>query len=51
MAAPETMWELADETATPRLAAALAAMGAGRADAAFELALTGFLAHVSAMAG
>ena len=37
--------------ATPLLAAALAAMGAGRADAAFELALTGFLAHVSAMAG
>ncbi|MFF1352976.1 TetR/AcrR family transcriptional regulator C-terminal domain-containing protein [Streptomyces sp. NPDC058297] len=51
MAAPEAMWELADETATPRLAAALAAMGTGRADAAFELALTGFLAHVSAMAG
>ncbi|MFF1690838.1 MULTISPECIES: TetR/AcrR family transcriptional regulator [unclassified Streptomyces] len=51
MAAPETMWELADETATPRLAAALAAMGAGHADAAFELALTGFLAHVSALAG
>ncbi|MFE4249753.1 TetR/AcrR family transcriptional regulator [Streptomyces sp. NPDC056910] len=49
MAAPEAMWELADETATPRLAAALAAMGAGRADAAFELALTGFLAHVSAL--
>jgi AcrR family transcriptional regulator len=49
MAAPETMWELADETATPRLAAALAAMGAGRADAAFELALTGFLAHVSTL--
>lgn len=49
MAAPEAMWELADETATPRLAAALAAMGAGRADAAFELALTGFLAHVSTL--
>ncbi|MFF0188393.1 TetR/AcrR family transcriptional regulator C-terminal domain-containing protein [Streptomyces sp. NPDC005244] len=49
MAAPEMMWELADETATPHLAAALAAMGEGRADAAFELALTGFLTHARSL--
>lgn len=49
MAAPEMMWELTDETATPRLAAALAAMGKGRADAAFELALTGFLSHARSL--
>ncbi|MFE5731501.1 MULTISPECIES: TetR/AcrR family transcriptional regulator [unclassified Streptomyces] len=46
MAAPESMWELADETATPRLARALGAMGAGSADRSFELALAGYLAHV-----
>ncbi|MFE1547183.1 TetR/AcrR family transcriptional regulator [Streptomyces sp. NPDC058718] len=46
LAAPETMWELADETATPRLARALGAIPEGRADQAFELALTGYLAHV-----
>ncbi|WP_137989643.1 TetR/AcrR family transcriptional regulator C-terminal domain-containing protein [Streptomyces vilmorinianum] len=45
LAAPEAMWELPDETATPRLARALDAVGEGRADAAFELALAGFLAH------
>ncbi|MFE5486800.1 TetR/AcrR family transcriptional regulator [Streptomyces sp. NPDC056527] len=45
MAAPEAMWELADETATPRLAGALAAIADGRTDAAFELALAGYLAH------
>jgi AcrR family transcriptional regulator len=45
LAAPEAMWELADATATPRLAAALGAVTAGRADRAFELALAGFLAH------
>ncbi|NEB28393.1 TetR/AcrR family transcriptional regulator [Streptomyces sp. SID14446] len=49
MAAPEMMWELTDETATPHLAAALAAMGRGRADAAFELALTGFLSHARSL--
>lgn len=49
MAAPEMMWEPADEAATPHLAAALAAMGNGRADTAFELALTGFLAHARSM--
>ncbi|MFC9705755.1 MULTISPECIES: TetR/AcrR family transcriptional regulator [Streptomyces] len=46
LAAPEAMWELADETATPRLARALGAIPEGRADQAFELALTGYLAHV-----
>ncbi|MFF0478671.1 TetR/AcrR family transcriptional regulator C-terminal domain-containing protein [Streptomyces sp. NPDC004284] len=46
MAAPEAMWELADETATPRLARALGAAPEGRADQAFELALAGHLAHV-----
>ncbi|MFF8376372.1 TetR/AcrR family transcriptional regulator [Streptomyces sp. NPDC015661] len=46
MAAPETMWELADETATPRLARALGAVPEGRTDQAFELALAGYLAHV-----
>ncbi|GAA3396316.1 TetR/AcrR family transcriptional regulator [Streptomyces roseoviridis] len=45
MAAPEMMWELADETATPRLAAALAAVAGGRSDASFELALDGCLAR------
>ncbi|KOX20173.1 MULTISPECIES: TetR/AcrR family transcriptional regulator [unclassified Streptomyces] len=46
LAAPESMWELADETATPRLARALGAVPEGRANQAFELALTGYLAHV-----
>ncbi|MEV7564057.1 TetR/AcrR family transcriptional regulator [Streptomyces tanashiensis] len=46
MAAPEAMWELADETATPRLARALGAAPEGRSDQAFELALTGYLDHV-----
>ncbi|AVH97793.1 MULTISPECIES: TetR/AcrR family transcriptional regulator [Streptomyces] len=46
LAAPEAMWELADETATPRLARALDAVPEGRANQAFELALTGYLAHV-----
>ncbi|MET9381079.1 TetR/AcrR family transcriptional regulator [Streptomyces sp. NPDC002928] len=45
LAAPETMWEIADDTATPRLAEALGAIGAHRADRAFDLALEGFLAH------
>ncbi|MFD0152081.1 TetR/AcrR family transcriptional regulator [Streptomyces sp. NPDC055721] len=49
LAAPETMWELADETATPQLARALGAVSEGRADQAFELALTGYLAHVRAV--
>ncbi|WP_432126291.1 TetR/AcrR family transcriptional regulator [Streptomyces sp. bgisy082] len=46
LAAPESMWELADETATPRLARALDAVPEGRANQAFELALTGYLTHV-----
>ncbi|MFC7928881.1 TetR/AcrR family transcriptional regulator [Streptomyces cinereoruber] len=46
LAAPEAMWELTDETATPRLARALDAVPEGRANQAFELALTGYLAHV-----
>ncbi|MYV67814.1 TetR family transcriptional regulator [Streptomyces sp. SID2131] len=46
LAAPESMWELADETATPRLARALGAVPEGRANQAFELALAGYLAHV-----
>lgn len=41
-AAPQAMWELADEAATPRLATALSPR---RADAAFELALQACVAH------
>ncbi|MFD4626000.1 TetR/AcrR family transcriptional regulator C-terminal domain-containing protein [Streptomyces sp. NPDC058475] len=49
LAAPEIMWELPDETMTPRLAEALDAVGEGRADRAFELALEGFLTHARAL--
>lgn len=49
LAAPETMWELPDDTTTPRLAEALAAVGTGRADAAFELALGAFIGHARAL--
>lgn len=45
LAAPETMWEIADDAATPRLAEALAALGDNRTDRSFDLALEGFLAH------
>ncbi|QGV81422.1 TetR/AcrR family transcriptional regulator [Streptomyces ficellus] len=45
LAAPETMWELREETPTPQLARALAAVGAGRADAAFDAALEGLIGH------
>lgn len=45
LAAPVARWEITDASATPRLAEALDAVGDGRADAAFELALAGFLAH------
>ncbi|HEY9368088.1 TetR/AcrR family transcriptional regulator [Streptomyces sp.] len=45
MAAPEAMWELTDEAATPQLARALGAVDT-RTDAAFELALTGYVAHL-----
>ncbi|MGW7430955.1 TetR/AcrR family transcriptional regulator [Streptomyces sp. NPDC054861] len=49
LAAPETMWELPDDTTTPRLAEALTAVTTDRADAAFELALGAFLAHCRSM--
>ncbi|GHJ93666.1 tetracycline repressor, C-all-alpha domain protein [Streptomyces sp. NE5-10] len=49
LAAPEAMWEVADETVTPLLAAALGATPEGRADHAFELALAAYLAHVRDM--
>ncbi|MFE3899307.1 TetR/AcrR family transcriptional regulator C-terminal domain-containing protein [Streptomyces sp. NPDC059153] len=49
LAAPETMWELPDDITTPRLAEALAAVGTGRADAAFELALSAFIGHCRAL--
>ncbi|MFJ8648116.1 TetR/AcrR family transcriptional regulator [Streptomyces sp. NPDC093546] len=49
LSAPEAMWELPDETSTPRLAHALAAVGAGRAEAAFEAALEGLVAHCRAV--
>ncbi|MEW2251025.1 TetR/AcrR family transcriptional regulator [Streptomyces sp. NPDC058733] len=45
LAAPEAMWEIADASATPRLAEALDAAGPHRADRAFDLALEAFLAH------
>ncbi|MGW5029323.1 TetR/AcrR family transcriptional regulator, partial [Streptomyces albidoflavus] len=45
LAAPETMWEPADTTSTPRLSQALAAIGEGRADAAFEIALAAFMGY------
>lgn len=45
LAAPENMWEPADDASTPRLSRALAAVGEGRADAAFEVALGAFLAY------
>lgn len=49
LAAPRTMWELPDETTTPRLAEALTAAAADRANAAFELALEAFLTHCRGM--
>lgn len=49
LVAPETMWELTEGTPTPHLAEALAAVGEGRADRAFEVGLTGFMAHASAL--
>lgn len=39
LAAPETMWELTDRIPTPHLAEALATVGEGRADRAFEVGL------------
>ncbi|MGW5236896.1 TetR/AcrR family transcriptional regulator [Streptomyces nodosus] len=47
LAAPESMWQPAPDGSTPLLERALAAVGGGRrADAAFDLALAGFLDHV-----
>ncbi|MGW0399567.1 TetR/AcrR family transcriptional regulator [Streptomyces sp. NPDC003002] len=43
LAAPEAMWEPSPRT--PLLARALATVGPGRADAAFDLALAAFLAY------
>ena len=45
LAAPETMWVLTESTPTPRLAEALAAVGEGRADRAFEAGLEGWISH------
>ena len=49
LAAPETMWEVADGASTPHLAAALAAVGEHRADHAFEVGLTAFMNHARAL--
>ncbi|MGY0486904.1 TetR/AcrR family transcriptional regulator [Streptomyces sp. WG-D5] len=49
MAAPDTMWEPSEEGATPLLERALGAGPEGRTDAAFELALAGFVAHCRAL--
>lgn len=51
LAAPEAMWELTDGTPTPRLAEALAAVGDGRADRAFEVGLTAFMNHARTLRG
>ncbi|MFK0137200.1 TetR/AcrR family transcriptional regulator [Streptomyces murinus] len=51
LAAPETMWELADRAATPQLAAALAAAGDHRADRAFEVGLAAFMKHARTLSG
>ncbi|WOX24736.1 TetR/AcrR family transcriptional regulator C-terminal domain-containing protein [Streptomyces solicathayae] len=45
MAAPEAMWELTDEAETPQLARALGVTDT-RSEAAFELALTGYVAYL-----
>ncbi|MFF4584345.1 TetR/AcrR family transcriptional regulator [Streptomyces sp. NPDC001388] len=45
LAAPETMWELTDDTPTPHLAEALAAVSENRADRAFETGLQGLMNH------
>ncbi|MBJ6999005.1 TetR/AcrR family transcriptional regulator C-terminal domain-containing protein [Streptomyces sp. CRPSP2-6A1] len=51
LAAPETMWELPDRAATPRLAAALAAAGDHRADRAFEVGLAALMKHARTLSG
>ncbi|MER6335105.1 TetR/AcrR family transcriptional regulator C-terminal domain-containing protein [Streptomyces sp. NPDC001034] len=50
LAAPETMW-VTDRAATPRLAAALAAVGDHRADRAFEVGLAAFMNHARTLRG
>ncbi|WP_413803751.1 TetR/AcrR family transcriptional regulator [Streptomyces iranensis] len=45
LAAPETMWELTEETSPPHLAEVLAAVGAGRANQAFEVGLEALMNH------
>ncbi|MFD9338452.1 TetR/AcrR family transcriptional regulator [Streptomyces sp. NPDC060028] len=47
LAAPEAMWEPSPQT--PLLAAALATVGAARAEAAFDLGLTAFLKHAQTL--
>ncbi|MFG2980239.1 TetR/AcrR family transcriptional regulator [Streptomyces sp. NPDC048258] len=49
LAAPEAMWEPSPQT--PLLARALATVGPGRADAAFELGLAAFLAYARTVRG
>ncbi|MCX4693643.1 TetR/AcrR family transcriptional regulator [Streptomyces sp. NBC_01408] len=49
LAAPEAMWEPSPET--PLLAGALAAVGPGRADAAFDVGLAAFLAYAGTRLG
>ncbi|MGG2465685.1 TetR/AcrR family transcriptional regulator [Streptomyces sp. RGM 3693] len=49
MSAPEPMWEVSGEADAPRLATAQDATGPDRADAAFELTLAGYLAHLRAL--
>ncbi|MFI1826966.1 TetR/AcrR family transcriptional regulator [Streptomyces sp. NPDC020412] len=49
LAAPEPMWVLPDESATPWLARALSGPAGARANTAFELALTGCLSHVASL--
>lgn len=49
LAAPEALWEPTPET--PLLADALATVGPGRADAAFDLGLAAFLTYARALRG
>ncbi|MFF1413981.1 TetR/AcrR family transcriptional regulator C-terminal domain-containing protein [Streptomyces sp. NPDC058289] len=49
LAAPDAMWE--PTPGTPLLARALAAQGPGRAEAAFEVGLTAFLAYARGLRG
>ncbi|WP_329216921.1 TetR/AcrR family transcriptional regulator [Streptomyces sp. NBC_01485] len=49
LAAPETMWVMTESTPTPRLAEALAVVGEGRANRAFEVGLEGLLNHARAL--